>query len=128
MQSDHNLILSHSNKYIQKILRAKNKYMLRVSKNLIGLFSIAFSAIKRYLVFLRSFITVNVYQASKRKPIDVINFFACQCTPLSNSSVSPDISFQTNTHLVLFSSTEKYILAVIKSLDLSKSHGWNHTS
>ena len=55
--------------------------------------------------------------------MDVIIFFACQCTPLSNSSVLPDISFQTNTHLVLFSSTEKYILAVIKSLDLSKSHG-----
>ena len=102
--------------------------MLRMSKNLNGLFSIAFSVIKRYLVFLRSFITVNVYQTSKRKPIDVISSFACQCAPLSNSSVLPDISFQTNTHLVLFSRTEKYILTVIKSLDLSKSHGWNHTS
>ena len=56
------------------------------------------------------------------------SFFASQCTPVSNSSVLPDISFHTNARLNSFSITEKDILAIIKSLDPNKSHGWDNIS
>ena len=54
------------------------------------------------------------------------SFFACQCTPVSNSSVLFGISFHTNARLNSFSITEKDIFAIIKSLDPSKSHGWDN--
>ena len=47
---------------------------------------------------------------------------------LCNSSVLPDISFYTNSCLNSFSITEKDILAIIKSLDPNKSHGWDNIS
>ena len=53
------------------------------------------------------------------------SFFASQCTPASNSSVLPDISFHLNAHLSSFI-TEKDILGIIKSLDPNKSHGWDN--
>ena len=97
------------------------------AQNFIGLFSVGFSIIKRDL-FLQSFITVKLYQTSKKRPTQLIHFFAFQYTPVSNSSVLPDISFHTNARLNLFSITEKDILAIIKSLDPNKSHGWDNIS
>ena len=40
----------------------------------------------------------------------------------------PDISFHTNARLNSFCITEKDILAIIKSLDPNKSHGWDNIS
>ena len=93
------------------------------AQNFIGLFSISFSIIKRDL-FLQSFITVKLYQTSKKRPTQLIHFL--QYTPVSNSSVLPDISFHTNGRLNSFSITKKDILAIIKSLDPNKSHGWDN--
>ena len=47
---------------------------------------------------------------------------------MSNSSVLPGISFYTNTHLNSFCITDKDILAIIKSLDPNKFHGWDNIS
>ena len=47
---------------------------------------------------------------------------------LCNSSVLPDITFYTNACLSSFRIIEKDILAIIKSLDLNKSHGWDTIS
>ena len=64
-----------------------------------------------------------------KEKADLFNsFFASQWTPVSNSSVLPDISFRTNARLNSFSITEKDILAIIKSLDPNNSHGWNNIS
>ena len=40
----------------------------------------------------------------------------------------PDISFHTNARLNSFSITEKYILAIIKTLDPNKPLGWDNIS
>ena len=54
--------------------------------------------------------------------------FACQCPPVSNSSVLPDVNVYTNTRLNSFSITEEDILSIIKSLDPKKSHRWINIS
>ena len=70
----------------------------------------------------------NVISDFKEKANLFNSFFASQCTPVSNFSVLPDISFHKNSRLNLFSITEKDILPVIKSLDPNKSHGWDKIS
>ena len=56
------------------------------------------------------------------------SFFVSQCTLVSNSSVLSDINFHTNARPNSLSITEKDILAIIKSLDPNKSHGWDNIS
>ena len=137
MQSDYNLLLSHSKKRTESILSAKNEYMLRMSKKL----NDPSTAPKSYWSILNCF--VNDKKIPSISPIfhngkNISDFkekanlfnstFASQCTPVSNSSVLPDIRFQTNAHLNSFSITEKDILAIIKSLDPTKPHGWDNIS
>ena len=119
------------------ILGAKNEYMLRMSKKL----NDPSTAPKSYWSILNWFLNNKkipsippifhkgkVISDFKEKANLFNSFFASQCTPVSNSSVLPDISFHTNARLNSFSITEKDILAIIKSLDPSKSHGWDNVS
>ena len=114
------------------ILSAKNEYMLGMSKKL----NHPSTAPKFYRSVLNWFLTNKkipsippIFHNSKiisdfKDKLNLFNsFFASQCTPASNSSVLRDISFHTNARLNSFSITEKYILAIIKSLDSNKSNG-----
>ena len=56
------------------------------------------------------------------------NVFVSICTLIKNNSVLPHLSYKTNTRLNSFCVTNKDILSIIKSLDLSKSHGYGNIS
>ena len=135
---DYNLLLSHSKKCREMILSAKNEYMPRMSKTL----SDTSIATKSYWSILGWY---NWFLSNEKIPSipplfhngkvisdfkEIINlfnsYFSSQCIPVSNSSVLPDISFHENARLKSFSITEKDILAIIKSLDPNKSHGWDN--
>ena len=58
----------------------------------------------------------------------IYNFFASLCTPLKNKSVFSAHLDKTNTRISSFRVTNKNILSVIKSLDSSKSHGYENVS
>ena len=53
------------------------------------------------------------------------NFFVSTCTPIKSNIVLPPLLYQTNTRINYFRVTNKDILSIIKSLDWSKSHGYN---
>ena len=135
---DYNLLLSHSKKCREMIISAKNEYMPRMSKTL----SDTSIATKSHWSIFGWY---NWFLSNKRIPSipplfhngkiildfkEIINlfnsYFSSQCTPVSNSSVLPDISFHKNARLKSFSITEKEILAIMKSLDPNKSHGWDN--
>ena len=97
-------------------------------KNFFGLFSIGFSIIKKVSSSPQIFHDSKVISDFKEKTNLFNSFFASQCTPVSSSSVLPDFSFHTNTHLNSFSVTEKDILAINKLLDPNKSYGLSNTS
>ena len=56
------------------------------------------------------------------------NFFVSICTPIKNNSVLPPLLYKTNTRINSFRVTNKDILSIIKSLDSSKSHGFDNIS
>ena len=51
------------------------------------------------------------------------SYFASQCIAASKSSVLRDISSHRNTRINSLTIIEKDIIAIIKSLNLNKSHG-----
>ena len=56
------------------------------------------------------------------------NFFVSICTPIKNNSVLPPLLYKTNIRINSFRVTNKDILSIIKSLDSSKSHGFDNIS
>ena len=54
------------------------------------------------------------------------NFFVSICTPIKNDSVLPPLLYKTNTRINSFRVPNKDILSIIKSLDSSKSHGYDN--
>ena len=55
-------------------------------------------------------------------------FFAPQCTPLQNSSSLPTFYLRTDETLLSFNMNNDDIVAVIKNLNLNKSHSWDNIS
>ena len=56
------------------------------------------------------------------------NSFVSTCTPIKNNSVLPLALYKTNTRISSFRVTNKGILSILKSLDSSKSHGYDNIS
>ena len=56
------------------------------------------------------------------------NFFFSICTPIKDNSVLPPLLYKTNTRIKSFRVTNNDILSIIKSLDSSKSHGFDDIS
>ena len=57
------------------------------------------------------------------------DFFATQCTPLTNSSVLPStISFKTHSRLNAISFEKEDILKIIRNLNVNKAHGHDDIS
>ena len=57
------------------------------------------------------------------------DFFANQCTPLTNSSVLPStISFKTHSRLTSISFEKEDILKIIRNLNVNKAHGHDDIS
>ena len=56
------------------------------------------------------------------------NFFASICTPIDNTSCLTSFSYRTRSRIKPFHVTENDILAIIKTLDPNKTHGWNKIS
>ena len=54
--------------------------------------------------------------------------FASQCTPLSNTSTLPPLTFRMDKRLSSLKINEDDILSIIKSLNSNKSHAWNKLS
>ena len=129
MQSNYDLLLSHSKIYPEIILSTKNEFILRVSKTL----NDTPTAPKCYWFILHWFLSNEkmpsissilhngkVISDFKEKTDLFSLFLAYQCKLLSNSSVLPGISFHRNTRLNSLSITEKDILEIIKSLEQNK--------
>ena len=55
-------------------------------------------------------------------------FFANQCSLIETGSVLPPETFHTNARLGNLNFDEAKILALIKSLDVNKAHGWDEIS
>ena len=63
------------------------------------------------------------------KRADLFNkVFASQCTPLSNTSTLPLLTFRTDERLSSLKIVEDDILSIIKSLNSNKSPGWDKLS
>ena len=112
VQSDYNLLQSHSKKCTEMILNAKNEYMLRMSKKLNDPSTAPKSYGSIFSWFLNNkkipsippiFHIGKVLSDFKRKAYLFNSFFASQCTSAYNSSVLPDINFHTNARLNSFS-------------------------
>ena len=71
---------------------------------------------------------VVLSQATAKKANLFKNFFVSICTPIKNNSVLPPLLYKTNTRINSFRVTNKDILSIIKSLDSSKSHGFDNIS
>ena len=108
VQSDYNLLLSHSKKCAEMILSAKNEYISRMCKKLNNPSTAPKSSWSILNWFLNNkkipsippiFHNGKVISDFKEKVNLFNSFFASQFTPVSNSSVLPDISFHTNAHL-----------------------------
>ena len=56
------------------------------------------------------------------------NVFVSICTPIKNNSVLPPFLYKTNTRINSFCVTNKDVLSIIKSLDSSKSYGYDNIS
>ena len=56
------------------------------------------------------------------------NFFVSTCTPIKSNSVLPPFLNETNIRINYCRVTNKDILSIIKSLDSSKSHGYDNIS
>ena len=119
------------------IFSAKNECMLRMCQKLNDSSTapksywpilIWFLNNKKIPSILPIFHKGNVISDLKKKANLFNSFLALQCTPVSNSSVLPDISLHTNARLNSFSITEKDILTIIKSLDPNKYHKWDNIS
>ena len=134
VQGDYNLLPSHSKKCTEMILSAKNGYMLRMSKKLNDPSTVPtpywsilnwFPNNKKIPSIPPPFHNGKVLSDFKEKANLLNSFFASHYTPVSNSNVSnsSNISFYRNARLNSFSTTEKDILAIIKSLDSNKPHG-----
>ena len=62
-----------------------------------------------------------------KKGIFLITFFYI-CTPTKNNSVLSPLLYKTNNRINSFCVTNKDILSIIKSLDSSKTHGYDNIS
>ena len=69
---------------------------------------------------------VVLSQTTAKKQIFLITFFVSLCTPMENSSVLYVLLYKTNTRINYFRVTNKDIPSMIKSLDSSKSHGYDN--
>ena len=56
------------------------------------------------------------------------NYFASTCTPIKNASVLPLFSYKTSSRINSFKVSESDILSIIKSLDSTKTHGYDSLS
>ena len=56
------------------------------------------------------------------------NFLVSTCTPIKSNSVLPPFLNETNIRINYCRVTNKDILSIIKSLDSSKSHGYDNIS
>ena len=56
------------------------------------------------------------------------NFFISICTPIDNTSCLPTFSYRTGSRIKSFQITENDILAIRKTLDPNKSHGFDNIS
>ena len=54
------------------------------------------------------------------------NFFVSICTPIKKNSVLSALLYKTNTRINSFPVTNRDILSIIKSLNSSKSHGYDN--
>ena len=70
---------------------------------------------------------VVLSQTTAKKQIFLITFVSI-CTPIKNNSALPPLLYKTNTRINSFRVTNKDILSIIKSLDSSKSHGFDNIS
>ena len=73
---------------------------------------------------------VVLSQANAKKQIFLITFLflVSICTLIKNNSVLPPLLYKTNTRVNYFCVTNKDILSIIKSVDSSKSHGFDNIS
>ena len=57
------------------------------------------------------------------------DFFATQCTPLTNNSILPStISFKTQSRLSSVNFEKEDILKIIRNLNVNKAHGHDNIS
>ena len=56
------------------------------------------------------------------------NLFASICTPTTNNSVLPPLLYKTSSRISSFRVANKDILWITKSIDSSKSHGYDNNS
>ena len=123
-----------SNECTKSILEAKEKNISQLSQKLID----PSTEPKTYWKIINRF--VNNKKTPIIPPLLVSNkivsnfsekanlfnkFFASQCTPLENHSSLPPFCLKTDKSLKI---SETDIFAIIKNLDLNKSHGWDNLS
>ena len=123
-----------SNECTKSILEAKEKYISQLSQKLID----PSTEPKTYWKIINRF--VNNKKTPIIPPLLVNNkivsnfsekanlfnkFFASQCTPLENHGSLPPFCLKTDKSLKI---SETDIFAIIKNLDLNKSHGWDNLS
>ena len=70
----------------------------------------------------------NLFQIFVKRQIFLIIFFSSTCTPIQNISTLPPFLYRTNAKTTSVYVTKEDILLIIKTLDSSKTHGWDNIS
>ena len=129
-KSDYEKLLGKCSDCTKKFLKAKNKYILKVTTK----HQDPKTAAKMYWAILKLpaisplFVNGKFVSDFCEKANLFNNFFASICTPVKNSSVLPLLLYRTNARITSFDIKEEDISLIIKNLDLAKVHGCDNIS
>ena len=133
---DHDKVLEKSEECTKQILEAKKNYILKMTKKLAdsNTSSKSYWTILNRLLYNKKLPTIPHLLVDGKlvsdfcKKANIFNFFASICTPIGNTNCLPSFSYRTGSRIKSFHVTENDILAIIKTLDPNKTHGWNNIS
>ena len=134
---DRDKVLERSEEYTKQILKAKKNYILKMTKTLADSKTSpkTYWTILNRLLYNRKLPTIpcllddgKLVSDFCKKPNIFNNFFVSVCTPIDNTSCLPSFSYRTGSRIKSFHVTENDILAIIKTLDLYKTHGCDNIS
>ena len=134
---DHDKVLEKSEECTKQILEAKKNYILKMTKKLVDSNTSpkVYWTILNRLLYNEKIPTIPPLLVDGKLVSDFCkkanifnNFFASICTPIDNTSRLPPFSYRTGSRIKSFHVTENDILAIIKTLDPNKAHGYDNIS
>ena len=125
-------LIVKANEYVEIISAAKDEYIIQMCEKLndhIAAPKTYWKVINRFLSNKKVpaipplLVSGEIISNFSQKASVFNKFFACQCTPLQNSSILPTFYMRTEEDLSSLNISDNDIFAIIKNLNLNKSYG-----